>query len=89
MGESTVRKDLRPAGKSAPDEENQIAEIDEIAGKSAPKPHVTQAAGDNEWYTPPEYIAAAGSIPPPRAQNTVRTARGHERRGQQAEMART
>lgn len=61
VGKSTVERDKQGGPNGATEESEQI-ELAESAGPNGTplgKPHVAQATGENEWFTPPEYIEVA------------------------------
>jgi phage N-6-adenine-methyltransferase len=58
VGRSTVNRDLSQMGQPAALDEDEPA-----AGvPNGTRPHVAQATGEDEWYTPAPYIVAARSV---------------------------
>lgn len=43
-------------------ERQQLSRLEDSAGDVQPKPHVAYNSGNNEWYTPEEYIMAARRV---------------------------
>lgn len=50
------------AVETAPDGKITSAHVQQVVDEIKGKPHVTFNSGNNEWYTPPEYIDAARSV---------------------------
>jgi phage N-6-adenine-methyltransferase len=62
IGEATIRRDRQGAPNGA-SEGVQDVELETLpAPNDAPVPHVARATGENEWYTPKEYIDAARRV---------------------------